>query len=147
MKFAVLHDYNGRPDQKLDSLVQQKLLNRKQVFNFSQFRNLESIGTDTTASDLEDLLDVPIYINFFNQVFAKELKGTIIKESDLPPGDRIVQRIEKYLAAEGIKVRQSQGYNHYAVALAFASAPPDMITEPMLQRFAALFDALNVALK
>ncbi|HGM7797455.1 TPA: AAA family ATPase [Pseudomonas aeruginosa] len=147
LKFAVLHDYNGRPDQKLDSLVQQKLLNRKQVFNFSQFRNLESIGTDTTASDLEDLLDVPIYINFFNQVFAKELKGTIIKESDLPPRDRIVQRIEKYLAAEGIKVRQSQGYNHYAVALAFASAPPDMITEPMLQRFAALFDALNVALK
>ncbi|WP_223437892.1 MULTISPECIES: AAA family ATPase [unclassified Pseudomonas] len=147
LKFAVLHDYNGKPDQKLESLVQQKLLNKKQVFNFSQFRDLSSVGTSTTASDLEDLLDVPTYLSFFNQVFAKELKGAMLTEDNLPQGDRVVQRIEKYLAAEAIKVRPSPGYNHYAVALAFASAPPERIPAPVIERFASLFDALNQAFK
>lgn len=147
LKFAVLHDYNGRPDQKLDSLVQQKLLNKKQVFNFSQFRDLANIGDNTTASDLEDLLDVPTYLDFFNEAFAKELKGTTITEPALPQGDRIVQRLEKYLAAEGVKVRQSPGYNHYAVAAAFTSAVPERVEEEVIQRFSALFDAVNAALK
>lgn len=147
LKFAVLHDYNGRPDQKLDSLVQQKLLNKKQVFNFSQFRDLNNIGDNTTASDLEDLFDVPTYLYFFNQVFAKELKGTTLSEADLPQGDRIVQRIEKHLAAEGVKVRQNPGYNHYAVAAAFTSAVPEKVEDEVIKRFSALFDALSAALK
>lgn len=147
LKFAVLHDYNGRPDQKLDSLVQQKLLNKKQVFNFSQFRDVANIGKNTTASDLEDLLDVPTYLEFFNKAFAKELKGAMIAESALPQGDRIVQRVEKYLASEGVKVRQTPGYNHYAVAAAFTSDVPENVEEEVIQRFSALFEALNAALK
>ena len=40
LDFAVLHDYSGKPEQKLDGLIQQKLLAKKSVFNVSQFRDL-----------------------------------------------------------------------------------------------------------
>lgn len=70
---AVLHDYNGKPEQKLESLVQQKLLKKKSVFNFSQFRDLSKIGENSIATDVEDLLDADRYMMVFSSVFQKEL--------------------------------------------------------------------------
>lgn len=147
LRFAILHDYSGKSDQKLDSMIQQKLLNQKSVFNFSQFRYPSQVGTNTVATDLEDLIDVPTYLGYFNKVFAKQLNGTVVSETDLPAGERILQRIEKYLNSKSQKLRPSGGFNHYAVSSAIATNPPEKFSKETIDRFKALFESINQALK
>lgn len=147
LNLAVLHDYSGKPEQKLESLIQQKLLKNKSVFNFSQFRDLSKIGEDSVATDVEDLLDPDRYMIVFSSVFQKELGQKAIAQSDLPPGDRIVGRIEKYLSTNNIRIRPSGGYNHYAVAAAFVASIAENCTDDTVARFTALFKDVNVALK
>lgn len=146
LAFAVLHDFSGKSDQKLDGMVQQKLLNQKQVFNFSQFRDLKSVGTNTCATDLEDLLEPTTYLGHFNEVYSKALDGTVLKFEDLPPGDRIVQRIEKLLISNQLKVRPTNGYNHFSVAAAYIAVPPKKISKDVIQRFSKLFETINQSL-
>ncbi|MDR6357372.1 hypothetical protein Q3H58_004043 [Pseudomonas psychrotolerans] len=147
LKFAVLHDYSGKPDQKLDSMIQQKLLNQKCVYNFSQFRDPSQIGKSTVATDVEDLIDTPIYLDYFNKVFDKQLNGVVVTEERLPAGDRIIQRLEKFINSEGLRLRPSGGYNHYAVASAFATEPPKTLSKEMIERFKTLIETVNQALK
>jgi len=143
LKLSVLHDYNGAPDQKLDDLVKQKLLAAKSVLNFSQFRDLEKMNQNTIASDIEDLFEPAMYLDYFNKTFSKQLGGTVVEEGNLGPGHRIVVRLEKYLADKAIKLRPSGGFNHYAVAAAFAAAPPSTLSDDTKTRFNAMFNALN----
>lgn len=143
LKFGVLHDYSGNPEQKLDDLVRQKMLTAKAVLNVSQFRDLAKLGQNTIASDIEDLLEPTLYLDYFNKAFAKQLKDNFLTEEDLSPGHRIVVRIEKYLADQTIKLRPSGGFNHYAVSAAFAATPPLSLSDDTKARFSALFEALN----
>lgn len=143
LKFGVLHDYGGSPDQKLENLVKQKLLTQKSVFNVSQFRDLSKLGQDTLPTDVEDLLSPALYLDYFNKAYAKQLSGTSITEKDLPKGDRIVHRIEQSLSEKGIKVRPSGGFNHYTVAALFCSSPPLKLDEDTVAKFSALFEAVN----
>lgn len=146
LDFAVLHDYSGKPEQKLDGLIQQKLLTKKSVFNVSQFRDLVRFGQDGVPSDIEDLFDPVLYLEYFNKVYARALGDAVIVESDLPIGDRIVQRIERALEAKNINVRPSGGFNHYAVAAAFSSSPPEQLDADTFARFNALFEAIGGAI-
>ncbi|MNM80419.1 hypothetical protein D3C81_923890 [compost metagenome] len=147
LSFAILHDYSGKSDQKLDAMVQQKLLNQKQIFNFAQFRSLEVADSDSCATDLEDLLNPEIYIKHFNKVYAKQLNGKSLNIDELPPSERIVNRIEKYLVANQIKVRPTNGYNHFAVAAEYIAEPSaDSIDSDVIQRFSKLFETINQAL-
>lgn len=146
LKLAVLHDYSGKPEQKLDDLIKHKILTQKAVFNVSQYRDVANIGQNTIASDIEDLLDADVYLDYFNKTFAKPLAKTVVKEADLPKGDRIVHRIERYLDEKSIKLRPSGGFNHYAVAATFGSSPPKAVSADMLKRFTALFESLNKAI-
>lgn len=143
LKIGILHDYNGSPDQRIADLVKQKLLTDKSVFNVSQFRDLTKLGQDTLASDIEDLLQPAIYLDYFNKTYAKQLSGVLLSEKELPKGDRIVHRIERALSEKNIKVRPSGGFNHYAVAATFGSAPPSEVDEESLNKFEALFEAIN----
>lgn len=143
LKLAVLHDFSGGPEQKLEDLVRQKLLTQKSVFNVSQFRDISNLGKDTLPTDVEDLLKPAEYLNCFNKTYAKQLDGLTIKEKDLPKGDRIVLRISQYLSDKGIKVRPSGGFNHYAVAATFGSSPPSVLDDETVTKFSALFDAVN----
>lgn len=143
LKLAVLHDYRGSPEQKLTSLVRQKLLSDKALFNVSQFRDPAKMGDSGKPSDIEDLFSIGIYLKYFNETFAKQLAGVCVSEADLPPGDRIVQRLEKLLEDKGLKIRPSGGFNHYAVAARFASSPPNALDADTVARFSALFATLN----
>lgn len=143
LKVGILHDYNGSPDQRITDLVKQKLLADKAVFNVSQFRDLTKLGQDTLPSDIEDLLQPSLYLDYFNKTYAKQLTGTSLNEADLPKGDRIVHRIERALSEKNIKVRPTGGFNHYAVAATFGSSPPLELDEETLTRFDALFEAIN----
>jgi hypothetical protein len=71
------------------------------------------------------------------------LKNVAISEKDLPAGDRIVDRIERYLQKKKINLRPSGGFNHYTVAANFARESGTKIDEDTLRRFEALFDAVN----
>ena len=143
LKLAVLHDYDGSPDQKLMDLVKQKLIGKKAVLNASQFRDLSKLGENTQPSDIEDLFPVALYLDYFNQAFAKQLGGAVAVEAELPPRPRVVQQLEAWLEAKQIQVRLSGGFNHYAVAAAFAAKPPKKLTAETRDRFVALFKAIN----
>jgi hypothetical protein len=143
LKIAVLHDYRGAPEQKLMDLVKQKLIAPKMLLNASQFRDLTKVGVSSQPSDTEDLFQEDFYLACFNLTFEKQLGKAALKMADLPPGDRIVQRIEKLLESEKITLRPSGGFNHYLVASHLASHPPKALDDETLKRFAALFKAVN----
>lgn len=143
LKIAVLHDYKGKPEQKLQEIVKEKIINAKTVLNASQFRNLDELGKDGLASDTEDLFEPEFYVDYFNKTFAKELNGVVINEKELPKRDRIIDRIECYLKDNKIKLKPSGGFNHYAVASFFASNPPDSLDMNTLKRFEELFKRVN----
>jgi predicted ATP-dependent endonuclease of OLD family len=143
LKLAILHDYRGSPEQKLTHLVREKLLAEKSLFNVSQFRDTAKFGVSGIPSDIEDLFAVDSYLDYFNATFEKQLAGTVVKEADLPAGDRIVFRLEQYIKEKGITIRPSGGFNHYAVAARFASTPPTSVDAETTARFKALFAAIN----
>lgn len=100
-------------------------------------------GDKVPSTDVEDLFSPALYLELFNGTFANALGGTPVREADLPPGDRIVERITRYLSARGVSLRPSGGFNHYAVANHMAAHPPAALDAATLGRFEALFTAVN----
>lgn len=143
LELAVLYDYRGAPDQRLTDLVKQKIIAPKLLLNASQFRDVAKIGTSGPASDTEDLFEPQMYLDHFNRTYSKQLGKTTLSESTLPAGDRIIDRIERFLQQKGIQVRPSGGFNHYAVASHFASHPPKSLDVTTMNRFSALFESVN----
>ena len=146
LDLVVVHDYAGGPDQRLQSLVREKLLHDRQVLNYAQFRDIGSAaGTNLAGTDIEDLISPELYIKLFNGAYKKELGRKTIKLGSLPGGDRIVDRIERHLAARSITLRPSGGYNHYLIANYLASNPVPIseIDDATLSRFEALSKEVN----
>jgi len=146
LKLVVLHDFRGAPEQKLMDLVKERIVAPEFLLNASQFRDLANIGKDGSASDTEDIFDADFYVEQFNGAFKKELNGKVIKLSDLPPGSRIVERLERHLASTGIKIRPSGGFNHYRVASHFSTNPTNKFSDDAIARFAAFFEKVNALL-
>lgn len=138
LKLAVLHDYRGASEQKLMDLVKEKIIPAKMLLNISQFRDHKAPRTDGMPSDIEDLFKPEFYLERFNKTF-----GTSVSEADLVPGDRIVDRLNRYIDKTGIKIRPSGGFNHYLVASNFAANPPEKLDRDTLKRFETLFAAIN----
>jgi hypothetical protein len=146
LKLVVLHDYRGAPEQKLVDLMRQRMIAAKAILDCSQFRDLEKLGISGIQTDLEDLLPVPMYLDYFNRAYKRELAGNSVQETDLPPGDRIVDRIERFIAQKGISLRPSGGFNHYAPARVFAASPPNQFDPDTQSRFEALFQAIDAGI-
>ncbi|WP_316196404.1 AAA family ATPase [Bradyrhizobium sp. SZCCHNS3053] len=142
LRIAVFHDYRGAPEQKLLDMMREKLIASKAVLDASQFRDLAAIGKSGKPSDTEDLFEPATYLHYFNEAFKDGLLGTAIAESDLPAGDRIIERLDRYMASKGIQLRPSAGFNHYLPAIALAR-DPSVIDATTLRRFEALFKAVN----
>lgn len=146
LDLAVLHDYESKPNQRLDQLVKDKLIKPRQLLNYAMFRDAGTVlSSGLTSSDIEDLMSPSFYLELFHGTFARELGTTTILEEDLPTGDRVVNRIERYLASKSIQIRPSGGYNHYAVANYLASHPvvPNQIDPDTLARFEQIFVTAN----
>lgn len=150
LHFAVLHDYSSKPDPHLESLTREKLLQPKLILHYGLFRT----ATDkkkkakeqdaSLATDVEDLFEPDEYLSLFNEAFKNELGAQNIAVSDLPPGDRIIIRINDYLKTAGIAIRPSGGFNHYRVASHLASTAGSLTwSETTLARFERLFDRVN----
>lgn len=148
LDLVVVHDWGSRPDPHLDSLVRDKLIRDKLVLNYGMFRDsakpkAASVPpTAPPATDVEDLFTIPLYLKLFSGAFDKQLGGEV-KEADLPPGDRVVERLNRYLKDKGITLKASGGFNHYSVANYLAANPPKSIDKDTLARFESLFARVN----
>lgn len=141
LEIAVLHDSTGKPDQRIQEVVREKLIKEKQVLNYGLFTSRTTKGR-STAADVEDLFTPSTYLQLFSGAYAKEL-GRDVTESELPQGDRIVDRINRYLKAENIELRPSGGFNHYRVATHLASLAKPKVDAPTTKRFEELFLVVN----
>lgn len=141
LSISVLHDYEGKSNQKLEELIKSKIVHPKAIKHTSMYTEYND-----KPSDIEDLLSNKIYIDYFNKTFEKLLPEKI-KTSDLPAGSRIVDRINRYLKERNITLRPSGGFNHYLVASTFGAFPPKTIDEKTLLHFENLFKDINDALK
>jgi hypothetical protein len=143
VKLAVLHDYTGTPDQRLTALVRDKLIGQKFVFSAAQFRDLHNPGIAARPGDLEDLLPPDLYVQCFNRVYARQLGSEGIDRTKMPPGDRIVERIERYLEWKRVSLRPAGGFSQYLIASEFARNPPAELDVDTQKRLDALFSAIN----
>ena len=132
LELAVLHDYAGAPDQRIDDLVKRKLIVKKRVLDYSMFTS------GNTPTDVEDLITTGTYVRYFNDAYSKELAGHAPKVSDLPPGDRIVERLTRWMEDKGVSVRPSGGFNHFRVASRMVETAPK-VDRSTLDRFEQLF--------
>jgi hypothetical protein len=139
---AVLHDWASQADRRIESLVQEHIIKAKQVFNYGSFREISTSTGNPPATDVEDLLTLELYLSLFNSTFARELQGRIITSETLPAGTRVVERLKRLLLQEGISLRASGGFNHYAVATYLASHPI-AFDETTLAQFERLFVSIN----
>ncbi|WP_059051345.1 AAA family ATPase [Paenibacillus senegalimassiliensis] len=143
LEFLVLHDYNNKPDPKLESLKKERLIKENKILNYGMFRNNNS--KIIMNSDVEDLMEPKLYLHIFNSAYKDELGGIIVAESDLPNGERIVDRINRFLKEKSITLRPSGGYNHYMIAnhLMTKSVPASKLDKKTIERFNILFQTIN----
>jgi predicted ATP-dependent endonuclease of OLD family len=142
LRIVVLHDRASGPHQGLERLIQQKLIERKRVLDFSIFRTPDNLETD-----IEDLFPETLYVDAFNTAYVRELKGTRLTVADLGRHPRIIERINQSLKDKNITLLKDGGFNHYRVAQALL---PNLTNATLaatdLQRFESLFARLNRAL-
>ncbi len=142
LKVVVLHDRGRAPHQNLESLIQQKLIERKRVLDFSMFRTPANLETD-----VEDLFPESLYVDVFNESYRDELDGEALTLTDLPPHPRIVERLNEWLRQRGITLLKDGGFNHYRVAQALLpKLSAASLSGADLERFDKLFERVNAAL-
>ncbi len=144
-------DESAQVSHKREDALTQKCVISYGMFRATKAANVNStdsntaIATLTQSSTIEDLLSPNLYLKLFNGAYKEELGGTQLDEGSLPAGDTIKSRIEKYLKDNSIQLRQTGGYDVYAVAshLAANPLPVSRIDAGTLNRFEQLFQAVN----
>lgn len=143
LQFTVLHDYTNKPDPKLESLKKERLIKENKILHYGMFR--DSKQKTFLNSDVEDMLETKLYLHIFNSAYKDELRGFVISETDLSVGDRIVDRINRFLKDKSIMLRPTGGFNHYLIAnhLMTKSVPASKLDKKTLERFRVLFQTIN----
>lgn len=139
LQLVVLHDRGSGPLQSLESVVHQKLIQRRRIMDYSMFRT-----PDNQETDVEDLFPEALYVSAFNETYAKELKGTSLNVSDLGQHPRVVERINRWLESKGIALLKDGGFNHYRVAQTLLPMLTDKsLSAAEVKRFEELFARVN----
>jgi len=142
LKLAVLHDKDGSARQNPESLIQQKLVERKRVFDYSLF-----IEPQPEEADLEDLLPPNLYVIAFNTAYAKALAGITLTLDDLGSHPRLVERINQWLKSCSITLARDGGFNRYRVIQAVLPLLSEaVLSDADLARFERLFTRIGEAL-
>lgn len=142
LKIIVLHDRASSPHQKLEEMIQQKLIERKRVLDFSMF-----LDHPVSEADIEDLLPSEIYIDAFNTAYTKEMASVMLAANDLGTHPRMVERINQWLKKNKISLLQHGGFNHYRVAQAvLPKLTANALKQDDIARFEKLFNRINSVL-
>lgn len=118
---------DGKAHQKLNDLALRGSLASKRIVAVSQ-------ANGGQLSDIEDMFVPSDYLTLFNATY-----GTDHKVKDLPPGDRIVRRLEQHHGA----------FDHGRVATQLLKDKPvsvDRLSANSLDRFEKLFELVNATL-
>lgn len=120
---TVLADSDTKGMQRINNMAKSNLLKATRIVFANQVTNNQN-------ADIEDLFSDGDYLNIYNKTY-----GSTIKISDLPHGDRIVKRIEKYIKKE---------YVHGEVAETLLRKYHEItFTETTINNFSNLFDIVN----
>jgi hypothetical protein len=148
LELVVVHDYEGKPDARLEDLVRNKILGSKYLLTYANYRDpgakKPAKGTavpSLQATDVEDLITLGNYLKLFSAAFSDQLPAEVTA-GDLPLGIRVLERLNRWLVSSGITLRPSGGFNHYAPAKYLVSNTAEIDNET-LKRFAALFRDIN----
>lgn len=87
LEMVVLHDSAGKPDQRLETVIREKLIRERHVLDYGMFIRTAK-GRGSMPADVEDMLSPAVYLRLFNSAYAAELGGVEVKEGDLQPGNR-----------------------------------------------------------
>lgn len=134
---ATLIDIQKKDQQSIENVYKRRLLQKKYVMTFADF-------TGKGEADIEDMFEVPFYLNLINEEYAKDLANKL-READLPGGiARILVRLGVYFQTSPLK--GSVRFNHYRPARYFAEKIGELkkdVSPPTLDRFEAAFKRLN----
>lgn len=121
---TVLVDSDTKGMQRVTGMIERGLLESQRLIHVSS-------AVNNRNADIEDLFSEYEYLQLFNKTF-----DTDHQTSDLPPGDRITKRLQEL----------NGGYDHGRVAETLLRNQDTTITDATLDRFAALFEAINSTL-
>jgi len=128
LNLAVIVDGRAGGNQRIDSMVQRGLLEPSKLFPLTEI-------TGSREADLEDMFEPGLYLQFLRGSGVADLRV-----KDLPPGQRIVRRVEQALGRK---------FDHYLPAAHFLQNQGPLlsgIADKTLDRFERLFEKINTAL-
>lgn len=137
LNVAVLRDFASNEKQRIDALVKNGFLKNEKLVLLNEFNG----GKD---SDIEDLFGEAFYVELVNQAYEGVLKKPM-KLSDLPPGGRIVKRIEQHINDNAL-LGPDRRFNHYKPAVYLQRELATLagkVPKPAVEAFAAIFERLN----
>ena len=124
---TVLADSDTKGMQRINNMVNRRLLAPHRLV-------LASVATDAHEADIEDLFTESEYLKLYNKAFCRTMKA-----GELPPGDRIVKRIEAHEKAQ---------FDHGKVAEVLLRHPNECpFSKRTVTRFAKLLAAINETLE
>lgn len=106
MNVAVLTDSSAKEKNTLRRLKEAGRVGSSTVIEIGAILN-------RAEADLEDLFTPSQYLKMVNAAYQGALARYSIKAGDLPPGDRLVERVESYFAKERVNDGK---FNHFAPA-------------------------------
>ena len=127
MEVTVLMDTGTEGAQRIRRAIEAGRMDQKRLVTIGEI-------TRSGNSDIEDLFEQDDYLTLYNAAFGKRLKA-----SGLPPGDRIVKRIEQ---TEGAP------FDHYKPAETMLRDQATLLakmSKPTLNRWAELFERINAS--
>jgi hypothetical protein len=134
LNVLVLLDTERDSKATKDELLKTKLIRDQNVVFVS-----EAFASPPNEADIEDLLDPTIYEALVRESYAAELKGkTLTLNAKVP---RVAKRIEAGLADLGIPFYKTRPTRLFLKKM--ASEPENMLPDPSLKRFEALFGLIN----
>lgn len=133
---AVLMDLQNADPLAVDNLFKKKLLAKNRVLTFADF-------TWGREADIEDMFDVDFYLRLVNEDYRLQ-ETSPLHQLSLPPGGRILRRIEAYFAQHPLPMNQAFRRERPARYLAenLDQLSP-AISSATFARFETLFEQLN----
>lgn len=129
LNVAVVMDTSAGGSQKINELIKRGIIEQKNVVTLNTI-------TGTKEADIEDLFDIDFYLDLL-----KDSGTATVEKAKLPPGPRIVKRVEEFL---GIP------YDHYSPARYFLENQVKLlprVDDATQERFEKLFTELNKLLR
>jgi predicted ATPase len=128
LNVAAVMDIAKQDRQRVDNLLARRLLESTHLVRVSQF-------CERAEADIEDLLPAALYVDAVKQSLPPD--SGVVDLGALPPGPRIVKRIEGALGRR---------FDHYAAAIRIIPMLESAPDEDAIGRFDALFATVNALL-